>query len=191
MRVRYQPAAIPILTESPFVIRAPYAIDRLDVVEIGCGKGQFIVNLANAYPERILIGIEQSSDVLFRAVQKLDALPLDNLKFIWGNADEVLEALPDFDMLYLQFSDPWPKARHEKRRLTTLDRLNRYYDKVRSTVLFKTDNEAFYLYSLSQFEASFFTVTDHGQLSQFSMTTEFEDKYRKLKKPIYYIEARK
>lgn len=192
MRSRYQPLAIPTINASSFVVKAPYPFSGIDILEIGCGKGQFIVEHARRYPGLRHVAIEQSSDVLYRAVQKTKETSLDNLWFVWGNADDLLQTLPRVNTLYLQFSDPWPKARHEKRRLTTISRLNGYYDIGTSTIVFKTDNEAFYQYSLSQFEASRFTIMYQGIISPSDeITTEFEDKYRKLKKLIYKIEAKR
>lgn len=191
MRSRYQPLAIPTITQSPFVLNEPYDLTHVDVVEIGCGKGKFIVEHAKRHPKLIHIAIEQSSDVLYRAVQKMAETPLSNLYFIWGNADEVIPKIPSFDILYLQFSDPWPKTRHEKRRLTTKERLKTYHTKVTSKLFFKTDNLPFYEYSVEEVNASPFTIITHGVMREASeFTTEFEDKYRKLKKPIYYIEAK-
>ena len=193
MRSRYQTLAIPTLNKSPYVFQEATNLNAIDIIELGCGKGQFIVGHAKRYPSVTHLGIELSPDVLYRAVQKIEAEPLDNLCFLWANVDDVLEDLQPCQILYLQFSDPWPKTRHEKRRLTTLARLTKYYSLVEDKIIFKTDNRDFYDYSLDQFKQSLFTIVSYGEVvyDETSLTTEFEDKYRKLHKPIYYIEAKK
>ena len=193
MRSRYQPLAIPTLKQSPYVFQEAMNLKAMDIIEIGCGKGQFIVDHAKRYPSVIHLGIELSPDVLYRAVQKIEEEPLSNIYFLWANVDDVLDDLQPCQTLYLQFSDPWPKARHEKRRLTTLARLTKYYSLVKDKIIFKTDNKDFYHYSLDQFKQSSFTIVSQGEVvyDEISLTTEFEDKYRKLHKPIYFIEAKK
>jgi tRNA (guanine-N7-)-methyltransferase len=198
MRARYHPLAIPTITASPYVYPTKEAFlsgghPRLHV-EIGCGKGQFLIAQAQAHPNIQFIGVELVAPVLYRALEKLEGQTLPNLKFIWGDADEWLEGFEGpVERLYLQFSDPWPKARHEKRRLTNAARLFHYASFVTGSVFFKTDNEAFYLYSLTQFQASPFHIESHGILSSkdSDTPTEFEMKYRKLGQDIYYIEAKR
>jgi tRNA (guanine-N7-)-methyltransferase len=193
MRSRYQPLAIPTLQKSAYVVQDLPTLNDVDILEIGCGKGQFLLQHAKQYPQLSHVGVEQSSDVLYRAVQKLENEPLENVRFVWGNVDTFMDQLPACQTLYLQFSDPWPKARHEKRRLTTPKRLLNYYKCVQDTLYFKTDNRNFFEYSLEAFQSSPFHLESFGVLSHepSDITTEFEDKYRRLHKPIYYIEAKK
>jgi Predicted S-adenosylmethionine-dependent methyltransferase len=113
--------------------------------------------------------------------------------FYVGDVDELFSALPQsIDTLYLLFSDPWPKVRHEKRRLTTLTRLLMYHNHRVEHLILKTDNMDFYHYSLAQLQASPFQIVNHCELvTESAIPTEFEDKYRKLGKPIYFIEAKR
>lgn len=193
MRHRYHPLAEQTVQTSNHVIKKlPNTSKRL-VVEVGCGKGQFLVNSAINEPDSMFVGIEQSAQALYRAVLLAEASHIDNGFFMWGDVDEVLPTLPQpIDALYLLFSDPWPKVRHEKRRLTTSPRIQMYYQHPVNRVLLKTDNVDFYHYSLAQLEASPFHVVNHGELVVESrIPTEFEEKYRKLGKPIYFIEAKR
>jgi tRNA (guanine-N7-)-methyltransferase len=200
MRARFIASAIPTIQTSPHCLHSKAALadwlkkeDSPLHVEIGSGKGQFLLQAATEHPEILYIGIELEPNVLYRALERLD-VPLPNLRFLWGDADVWLEEVPlKVERLYLQFSDPWPKARHEKRRLTHPSRLERYASIVTGSLLFKTDNEPFYKYSLTQLETSPFAIVSHGILSSMDsiVPTEFETKYRKLGKPIYYIEAKR
>ena len=201
MRSRYQPLAIPTIQASSFVFKTKD--EFLDWIkeqskpihlEIGCGKGQFLIESATRNPDVRYIGIELEPNVLYRALEKIENQEIENLRFIWGDADEWLsEFRGPVEQLYLQFSDPWPKVRHEKRRLTTLSRLSHYASFVQGRVFFKTDDVEFYQYSLSQFEASVFQVVAHGilPLNETGIMTEFETKYRQLGNLIYTIEAKR
>jgi tRNA (guanine-N7-)-methyltransferase len=192
MRHRYHPDAVPTVEQSSYVVTTVMPHPEL-VVEVGCGKGQFIINQAKRYPEKYFVGIEQSAQALYRAVLLAEAEQPKNLSFIWGNIDEILSTLPSpIDTMYLLFSDPWPKLRHEKRRLTTLERLEKYASHDVQRIFIKTDNKELYEYSLSTLASSLFTIIYNG-LAPFveGETTEFEDKYRKINKPIYQIEAKR
>jgi len=193
MRHRYHPLAEQTVQTSSYVIKElPPTLTRL-IVEVGCGKGQFLVNSAIKEPDSTFVGIEQSAQALYRAVLFAEASQVSNGFFMWGDVDELFPTLPQpIDSLYLLFSDPWPKVRHEKRRLTTSARLQMYYQHPVKRVLLKTDNVDFYHYSLAQLEASPFQVVDYGELLvESTIPTEFEEKYRKLGKPIYFIEAKR
>ena len=193
MRHRYHPLAEQTVQTSKYVIKELPTTSKPLIVEVGCGKGQFLVNSAINEPDALFVGIEQSAQALYRAVLLAESSQVDNVFFMWGNVDELLPTLPQpIDTLYLLFSDPWPKVRHEKRRLTTSARLQMYYQHPVNRVLLKTDNVDFYHYSLEQLEASPFQVVSYGELLNESVIpTEFEEKYRKLGKPIYFIEAKR
>ena len=192
MRHRYHPDAVKTVEASPYVVKTIPPQPSL-VVEVGCGKGQFILQQALKHPEVYFVGIEQSAQALYRAVLKAEAVAPTNLSFIWGPIDEVLPTLPaPIHTLYILFSDPWPKARHEKRRLTTLKRLQEYAEHGVQQIIFKTDNHELYTYSLETFQASSFNIITSGLAPWIPLeTTEFEDKYRQLNQPIYQIEAKR
>jgi tRNA (guanine-N7-)-methyltransferase len=190
MRHRYHPQAEPTVRQSPYIVKEIPPSHRL-IVEVGCGKGQFLIQQAMLHSDVLYVGIEQSAQALYRALQSLDITPLENIRFLWGNVDEVVPHLPSsIEHLYLLFSDPWPKVRHEKRRLTTKDRLLLYAKHGVQRLTLKTDNVDFFHYSLHCFEDSPFQVYHHGNAPLVeSELTEFETKYRHKNKPIYIIEA--
>ena len=191
MRHRYHPLAVSTVENSPFVVKDVTPHPHL-FVEVGCGKGQFLITQALKYPDNYFVGIEQSAQALYRAVLQAEAHQLENIAFIWGNIDEVLDTLPhDIQTMYLLFSDPWHKVRHEKRRLTTLDRLNRYAHHGVKQLIIKTDNHDLFTYSKAMLDQSAFTLLHSGDAPYIEgETTEFEDKYRRLQKPIYQLEAK-
>lgn len=193
MRHRYHPLAVHKVSTSHLVTKEiPVSLKPL-VVEVGCGKGQFLVTQALAHPETMFVGIEQSAQALYRAVLLAQEANLTNLLFIWGNVDEVFTTLPKpISLLYLLFSDPWPKVRHEKRRLTTPARVMMYNKHPVEQLILRTDNVGLFEYSLQTLNESLFDVGEYGVQTQPSdATSEFEDKYRKLGKSIYQIEAKR
>lgn len=193
MRHRYHPDAEQTVQTSPYVVQTLAPSSKRLVVEVGCGKGQFLVNSARIDSNATFIGIEQSAQALYRAVLLAQATTLANVFFLWGEVDEWFPTIPQpIDTLYLLFSDPWPKVRHEKRRLTTPSRLMMYYNQQVQQLIVKSDNHDFYQYSLQQLQDSPFQVIEHGPLMYPSdIPTEFEEKYRKLGKAIYGIKAKR
>ena len=113
-------------------------------LEIGMGKGKFLMQLAEKNPQIHYIGIEKYSSVLVRALEKMEENPLENLHFIRMDAENIVNVFEkgEVDQIYLNFSDPWPKDRHAKRRLTSRQFLERYHNilKEEGRVIFKTDN---------------------------------------------------
>jgi tRNA (guanine-N7-)-methyltransferase len=195
MRVRYQPLALETIAESRAVIHDTRLItdafekDQPLVLEIGCGKGQFIRELALTQPTFNYVGIEQQSSVLYHALHDKEILP--NLRFIHGDIDKLFEDVNHHvEEIYLLFSDPWPKKRHAKRRLTHHKRLQAYAT-LTNHLHIRTDNQGLYDYSVDELSQSPFQIQEHGILKATNslIMSEFEVKYRKLKKPIYYIEA--
>lgn len=165
-------------------------------IEIGMGKGKFIVENAKKYPNINFIGIEKYDSILVRAVQKLDQ-KLDNLLFIRMNAlqlDEVFSK--EIDRIYLNFSDPWPKVRHHFRRLTSKVFLDKYDSifKNRKEIYLRTDNEDLFTYSIETLSHKGYALRNvtfnlHNQTNSDLITTEYEDKYSKKGKPIFALEA--
>ena len=123
-------------------------------IEIGMGKGRFIMDLARQNPDINYIGIEKYSSVLIRGIQKLEADPLPNLYFIRMEAEEITTVFAEgeVDRIYLNFSDPWPKDRHAKRRLPSREFLRRY-DEILipdGVIEFKTDNHDLFQFALEK-----------------------------------------
>ena len=134
--------------------------ERPVFLEIGCGKGKFACGMSALHKEANFIAMEKVADVACLALEKAeadkDSRP-DNLRFIIGNADKLEEWFPEksLDRIYLNFSDPWPKAGHAKRRLTHRIYLEKYKKLLRDggTLVFKTDNAGLFDFSLEEFEA--------------------------------------
>ena len=164
-------------------------------VEIGMGKGTFLMQLAELHPEIDYLGIELFSSVLFRAIQKIEEHPLPNLRFLCVNAESLTEIFEEgeVDRIYLNFSDPWPKTKHAKRRLTSSAFLKRY-DRVLSEtgrIEFKTDNRGLFDFSLEEIEnskwrliASTYDLHQDPVLSDGNIMTEYEAKFSALHHPI-------
>ena len=171
-------------------------------IEIGMGKGQFIMGLAAENPDINYIGIEKYSSVLVRALDKRESLETDNLMFLRMDAEDIAEyfAPGEVSRIYLNFSDPWPKDRHAKRRLTSHEFLARYEKilKKDGTLEFKTDNKDLFDYSLEEmknaegWELTAFTYDLHHDvvLSKGNVMTEYEEKFSSIGNPICKMEAR-
>lgn len=168
-------------------------------VEIGMGKGDFIINSALKYPDINFIGIEKYDSVLVRAVEKLENLDIPNLKLIEMDAlniDNVFNK--EIDCLYLNFSDPWPKNRHENRRLTSPTFLKKYdfIFKGNNKIIMKTDNRHLFEYSIKSFTEYGYKIIDisldlYNDDRKSNIPTEYETKFVAKGMPIYYIEVMK
>ena len=163
------------------------------------GKGQFLLNMALAHPDVNYIGIERYSSVLLRAVEKFDRdeyRELENIRFICMDAKELdkVFAPEEVDKIYLNFSDPWPKARHAKRRLTSKEFLKRYEGILvqHGKVEFKTDNTELFDFSLEQIEeakgwellAHTFDLHHNEEMNKGNIMTEYEVKFSAKGQPI-------
>ena len=166
MRLRNVPGYRDTIAERQFTIKDEiekkgkwnevFGNDNPIHIEIGMGKGQFIITLAEQNPNINYVGIEKYSSVLVRAIEKQEEKNLPNLFFIRMEAENIADVFaPDeVDRIYLNFSDPWPKDRHAKRRLTSVQFLERYEHilKKEGHVIFKTDNKDLFDFSLEQAE---------------------------------------
>lgn len=168
-------------------------------IEIGMGKGKFITTLAQQNPHINYIGIEKYSSVLIRALEKRAEIELNNLVFIRMDAEEIEEVFEkdEVDCIYLNFSDPWPKDRHAKRRLTSTQFLARY-DKVlkrEGEVIFKTDNRPLFDFSLEQVEEAGWKLKNHtfdlhhSEYMEGNVMTEYEEKFSAEGNPIHRLVA--
>lgn len=171
-------------------------------IEIGMGKGKFLTELALRNPDINYIGIEKYSSVLIRAVEKRKELEIENLFFIRMDATEICEVFDagEVGKIYLNFSDPWPKDRHAKRRLTSRQFFERYDVILQQdgVVEFKTDNRGLFEFSLEEIPETVFQVKAHtfdlhgepeAELYQGNITTEYEDKFVELGNPICKLVA--
>lgn len=163
-------------------------------IEIGMGKGKFIMELAKKNPNINYIGIEKYSSVLVRALEKRPELEQDNLYFIRMDAEDLNEVFEEEEVarIYLNFSDPWPKERHAKRRLTSVQFLERYNKCLDQDglIIFKTDNRELFDFSLEQVELAGWNLENvtydlhHSEYVEGNVMTEYEEKFSKEGKPI-------
>ena len=205
MRLRNVPGARETIIENQFSIQQPeqkkgkwaevFQNDHPIHIEVGMGKGQFIIEMARRNPEVNYIGIEKYSSVLVRAVEKLEDFEQDNLRLIRMDAENIEEVFDkdEVDRIYLNFSDPWPKDRHAKRRLTSPDFMA-VYDKILAAdgmVEFKTDNKGLFDYSLEAIPEAGWTITAHTfdlhhdpVMCAGNVMTEYEEKFSSMGNPI-------
>ena len=171
-------------------------------IEIGMGKGKFIHTMAREHPEINYVGIEKYSSVLLRAIQKMEREELPNLKFLRMDAENITKVFGpgEVDRIYLNFSDPWPKDRHAKRRLPSREFLARYERilKRQGQLEFKTDNRELFDFAVEELEpagwkAEVITYDLHGDeaLMRGNVMTEYEEKFSAMGNPIckYVISA--
>lgn len=206
MRLRNIPGANEAVENSEFCIMEPtehkgnwenfLGNDNPIHIEIGMGKGRFLMDLAALNPDINYIGIERYTSVLLRAVQKMNENPLPNVHFLCVDAATLPEIFGEGEVerIYLNFSDPWPKDRHAKRRLTSHEFLDRYdlFLSKEGRLEFKTDNQDLFTFSLDEIEASpvwhiqAYTRDLHKdlQMNQGNIMTEYEEKFSKLGNPI-------
>lgn len=170
-------------------------------IEIGCGKGQFICGTAARHPDWKLVAFEGHESVALHALEKARTADCDNVRFVLQYVKTLADIFQpgEVDGMFLNFSDPWPKARHEKRRLTCGPRLGEYARVVKKGGLieFKTDNVGLFEYTVEEVRSlDFFEITElsrdlHGEFPAGSfVTTEYEDKFAAEGKKINYIQIK-
>lgn len=212
MRARYKPWAADLIASNPeIVIPEPqqhkgkwnevFGNDRPIHIEVGSGKGRFITGMAKMNPDINYIGIELFESVIVSALEKVleEEEGIPNLRLLEVNG----EALQDFfekgeiGLVYLNFSDPWPKTRHAKRRLTN-ERFLKLYESIlpaNGEIHFKTDNRGLFEYSLKSISEYGMLLTDvsldlHAEEPEWNIMTEYEEKFSSLGQPIYRLESR-
>ncbi|NLK12788.1 MAG: tRNA (guanosine(46)-N7)-methyltransferase TrmB [Candidatus Phytoplasma sp.] len=162
-------------------------------VEVGSGKGHFITNLAKDHPEIQFVAIEKIDSVCYRIAQKKNEMKLDNLEIILGDAEnlEIFFKKESIDHIFLNFIDPWPKARHHKRRLTYSTYLSKYQQLLKKDgrIQLRTDHLDLFNDSIEYIEEVFDIVSEDRNLSESSYMTEYEIKKRKTG-PIYQLVAK-
>ena len=209
MRLRNVPGSREAIADNDMAINEPtelkgkwkeeFGNDNPIRIEIGMGKGKFITTLAMENPDINYIGIEKYSSVLIRAIERCEEIEVPNLRFIRMEAEYICDVFEkgEVDRIYLNFSDPWPKPRHAKRRLTHENFLKLYEHITipEGYLRFKTDNRLLFEYSLV-------SVTEYGMglrdvaldLHQredldWNVMTEYEQKFSAKGQPIYRLEA--
>ncbi|WP_423799333.1 tRNA (guanosine(46)-N7)-methyltransferase TrmB [Neobacillus sp. SAB-20_R2A] len=168
-------------------------------IEVGTGKGRFITEMAKAHPDINYMGIELYDSVIVAALDRLIEAELPNVKLLNVNAAELEKyfAKNDVDRVYLNFSDPWPKTRHEKRRLTYKDFLKSYENILvdGGEIHFKTDNQGLFEYSLMSFSEyglllKFLSLDLHKSDFEGNIMTEYEQKFSEMGNLIYRCEVK-
>lgn len=204
MRLRHIPGAEQQIEESPHVIHEPkekqgkwgqiFGNDHPIWIEVGMGKGKFVLEMAQKYPDINFVGIERYSTVLLKAIRKREQLELSNIYFMCEDARELAEmfAPGEVDRVFLNFSDPWPKDRHARRRLTSPPFMA-VYDRILKKdgqVEFKTDNRELFDYSLEAIPEAGWTIREftfdlhHSDMAEGNVMTEYETKFSAEGKPI-------
>ena len=205
MRLKNVPGARDVIAESSLVVHEPekqkgnwqqvFGNDHPVHIEIGMGKGRFICEMAKTHPDINYIGIEKYSTVLLRAIQKMEQKQLPNLIFIRMDAEEINEVFDkgEVDRIYLNFSDPWPKDRHAKRRLESRQFLARYDEilKPDGLIEFKTDNRPLFDFAVLEVSESCFEIKEmtydlHAdeEMVKGNIMTEYEEKFSSMGNPI-------
>lgn len=165
-------------------------------LEIGMGKGRFLMELARRNPQINYIGIEKYSTVLLRAVQKMEQEPLPNIRLIRMDAEHITEIFSEgeIDRIYLNFSDPWPKDRHAGRRLPSRQFLARYDQILQEDgmIEFKTDNRELFTFAEEELEGSSWKIVQitydlHAdeEMRKDNVMTEYEERFSSMGNPIY------
>ena len=213
MRLRNIPGADDVIRKHPIAIKNEteqkgqwskvFGNDHPIHIEIGMGKGQFLLTLAKQNPNINYIGIERYSSVLLRALEKFDTeefMELQNIRFICMDAFELPEvfSLGEVAKIYLNFSDPWPKSRHANRRLTSTRFFGQYHKVLEKdgVVEFKTDNRPLFEFSLEQVEEAGWRLLAHTfdlhhdeAMNEGNVMTEYEEKFSSMGNPIHKLIA--
>ncbi|MDD5935295.1 MAG: tRNA (guanosine(46)-N7)-methyltransferase TrmB [Clostridiales bacterium] len=209
MRLRNIPGSREIIAANEFVIQNPeqYKGKWKEVfknnnpihIEIGMGKGNFITTLALQNPDINYIGIEKYSSVLLRAIEKRQEIECSNLFFLRFDAEAIATIFDkdEIDRIYLNFSDPWPKDRHAKRRLTSKEFFSRYNEFLKKDgyVAFKTDNRKLFDFSLEEVVTAGWKLKDvtydlhHSEYNEGNVMTEYEQRFSSMGNPIHRLVA--
>lgn len=205
MRMKHKSWSEPYLLEHPetiVVINSEEDVKKLlngkVALEIGTGRGDFILGMAQKYPNFLWLGIEMNVDACAICARKIVESGLKNVYLVRQNFALISDFFPSesIDNLYLNFSDPWPKKRHHKRRLTYKTFLKEYRRILKrdGSLIQKTDNENLFDFSLESFENEGWDIVYNDRNYIFNeendVMTEYESKFRSLGQPIYRLIAR-
>ncbi len=201
MRTKFKAWTVPYLQEHQEVLLKPDNLDSLSFnLEIGSGKGQFLIDMARKFPKQYFIGVERNTTCAGITAKKLvEAEDIKNAKLVYDNADIVLLKLKDetVDNIFLNFSDPWPKKRHAKRRLSAPSYLENYYRilKKGGKLIIKTDNVDLFMFTKETLEGSKFILEsitdDYTERDNFDAETEYEKSFREQGIAIHRVVVRK
>lgn len=209
MRLRNIPGARDVMEENKYVFTEPenmkgtwhqvFGNSNPIHIEVGMGKGKFITTLAKMNPDINYVGIEKYSSVLLRAVEKQNEIHLPNLRFIRMDAEVLKDVFGHYEIsrIYLNFSDPWPKDRHAKRRLTSKEFFSRYDEilKPDGEVQFKTDNRELFDFSVEEisntkWKLSYLSYDLHNDINiTDNVMTEYEERFSAQGNPICKLVA--
>lgn len=210
MRLKYKPWAADYIAQHPDVIlpnpedykgkwHEVFGNTNPVHIEVGTGKGQFVLGMAQQNPDINYIGIELFDSVIVCALEKIEAADKPaNLRLLKVNGEDLEKffAKNDVDRVYLNFSDPWPKIRHAKRRLTHENFLKLYENVLvdNGEIHFKTDNRGLFEYSLMSMNAygmalNYVSLDLHVNMPEDNVMTEYEEKFSKKGQPIYRLEC--
>ena len=206
MRLRYKPNAIPEMKENDRIFFYPrdmkekwqevFDNDNPIHLEIGAGKGDFIIEKAKSHPDINFIALEMNTNAFVIASRKIKEEELKNVIGLIDYGEELTEAFgeDEIDHIYINFSTPWPKTKHHKRRLSHPRFLERYQKIIKNEGIIeqKTDDLDFFKDSLKYYEDFGLEIlqSNYDLPEEESIVTEYERKWRKRKKPIYYAKAK-
>ena len=200
MRTKFKPWAEPYINDHPEICVDALSIQNIDnlYLEIGSGKGLFLISMANKFPNRNFVGVERNVTCAGFLAKKIVEGQVSNARLCFADAEKLLAEMKEHSIehIYLNFSDPWPKKRHHKRRLTS-DRFIPLYQRVLThggEIILKTDNYELFEFSKENFINSGFTLLfeeDDYQLDEDGdALTEYEIDFRKENNPIYRLGVR-
>lgn len=211
MRLRNKPWASEVIENHPEIVTPEpeklkgkwnehFGNENPVYIEVGTGKGRFVTRMGEAYPDRNIIGMEKYNSVILSAVERLIETPQKNVKLIKDDVEKLTDIFAEGEIsrVYINFTDPWPKNRHEKRRLTHKGFLEKYAEVLGKSgeIHMKTDNQALFEYSLESLSQFGFRLknisldlTNSGM--EDNIMTEYEERYVDKGMRIYRLEAEK
>ncbi|UCZ52329.1 tRNA (guanosine(46)-N7)-methyltransferase TrmB [Bacillus shivajii] len=209
MRLRNKPWASEMIANHPQIVEPDpknwkgrwselFENDHPLHVEVGTGKGRFVTRMGEQYPERNIIGVEKFDSVIITGVERLIENPQENVRLLKEDVNEITDFFgeKEVDRLYINFTDPWPKNRHAKRRLTHEGFLQKYAEilKEDGEIHFKTDNQGLFEYSIESmtnfgFKLKNVSLDLHKSEMKDNVMTEYEEKFSSKGMRIYRLEA--
>ena len=189
MRTKFKAWAEPYIKEHPevmFTKEQLLSFNKPYYLEIGSGKGQFLIDMAKKFPDKFFVGVERNVTCSGFTAKKLVETKTENAKLMFINAEVLMPDIKDdsIESIFLNFSDPWPKKRHHKRRLTAMSYLNSYYRVLKSggRLIIKTDNIDLFAFTLENISETKFKVIsqtdDFDGNDEFDCQTEYEQSFR-------------